>query len=53
MGYGTLCRLGGGRMIAYIYNKHKDDRLEYRVTDDNGRSWSEPAKTSFAPLPVN
>lgn len=47
-GYGTICRLGGGRMIAYIYNKHEEDQLEYCITDDNGRSWSEPAKTPFA-----
>lgn len=47
-GYGTLCRLNDGRMIAYIYHKYDEENLEYVISSDNGKTWSQPEKTFFA-----
>lgn len=47
-GYGTLCCLPEGRLIAYIYNKNDEEHLEYCLSDDNGLTWSEPVKSFFA-----
>lgn len=47
-GYGTLCFLADGRMIAYVYNKHNEEYLDYTISADGGLTWSAPKSSFFA-----
>ncbi|MDF2809765.1 MAG: repeat-like domain [Microvirga sp.] len=47
-GYGTLCLLADGRMIAYVYNKHDEEYLDYTISADGGLTWSAPKSSFFA-----
>ena len=47
-GYGTLCCLADGRLIAYVYNKNDEEHLDYVMSGDGGQTWSEPQRARFA-----
>ncbi|MCD2184777.1 sialidase family protein [Rhizobium sp. GN54] len=47
-GYGTLCALNDGRLIAYVYHKRDEEYLDYCISSDKGLSWSAPQKSRFA-----
>jgi hypothetical protein len=47
-GYGNLCRLGDGRLIAYVYNKNNEHVLDYSISRDFGKSWTSPEAAFFA-----
>ena len=47
-GYGTLCALSDGRLIAYIYDRNDESLLDYSVSADGGVTWCPPAKAYFA-----
>lgn len=47
-GYGTLSFLPGKGLIAYVYNTSDETHLEYVISKDAGRSWSEPQTAFFA-----
>ncbi len=46
-GYGTMSVLPDGGLVAYIYNIEDECRLEYVISDDEGRTWSEPETAFF------
>ncbi|MFC5357614.1 sialidase family protein [Azospirillum himalayense] len=47
-GYGTLCRLNDGRLIAYVYNRNDEEHLDYAISNNGGISWSPPRRSVFA-----
>ncbi len=46
-GYGTMALLPDGSLIAYVYNINDEKNLDYVVSADEGRTWSEPATSFF------
>lgn len=38
-GYGAIGRLGGGDLIAYVYNSANETVLDYVISPDGGRTW--------------
>jgi len=47
-GYGTLAFLPDNRLIAYVYNTTDEKHLEYAISADGGKSWTEPRTATFA-----
>lgn len=45
-GYGAMSFLHDGSLIAYIYNIADEQNLEYAISEDAGRTWTEP-RTAF------
>ncbi len=45
-GYGTMSVLPDGGLIAYVYNINDEQHLDYVVSYDDGRTWTEP-RTAF------
>ena len=44
--YGSLERLKDGKMIAYVYSRDDEEKyLDYVISDDDGRTWSEIKRT--------
>jgi hypothetical protein len=41
-GYGALEWLPDGRLIAYVYNINDEYNLDCCISDDGGRTWSDP-----------
>lgn len=39
--YGTMGMLDSGSIVVYIYNSKAEDTMEYVVSDDCGRTWSD------------
>ena len=46
-GYGTMSLLPDGGLIAYVYNIADEQNLDYVISDDAGRTWSEPRMAFF------
>ncbi|MGI5817924.1 MAG: sialidase family protein [Armatimonadota bacterium] len=46
-GYGTMCVLPDGGLIAYVYNINDEQNLEYVVSYDAGRTWTQPERSFF------
>lgn len=46
--YGTMTWLSGGRLIVYVYHLLDEKRLDYTISDDDGRTWSAVATTTLA-----
>ena len=46
--YGALAWLPDDRLIAYAYNVNDEFNMDYVVSADRGRSWSEPKKSFCA-----
>ncbi len=46
-GYGTMEILPDGGLIAYVYNINDEQNLDYVVSDDQGRTWTEPDTAFF------
>jgi hypothetical protein len=46
--YGTMARLKGGRLIAYVYNSQDEHHAEYALSSDLGLTWGPPRKAYFA-----
>lgn len=46
--YGTMGRLASGELIAYVYNRDDEYALDYVVSDDAGRTWSDVKTSRFA-----
>lgn len=47
-GYGTMCVLADGTLIAYVYNKTDETHCDYVTSDDGGSTWSAPRRSFFA-----
>ena len=47
-GYGTLCFLKNGDLIAYCYNSADEYHADYVISHDSGRTWEKPEKAYFA-----
>ena len=47
-GYGTMSLLPDGGLIAYVYNINDERNLDYVISYDDGRTWSEPGTSFFA-----
>ena len=45
--YGTMGLLASGSIVVYIYNRNDEQALEYVVSDDGGRTWSESKTAQF------
>jgi len=39
--YGTMGMLGSVSIVVYIYNSKAEDTMDYVVSDDSGRTWSD------------
>ena len=46
--YGTIGMLDSGKLVAYIYNRNAERESDYVLSDDGGRTWSEPKTAHFA-----
>lgn len=46
--YGTIGMLDSGELVAYIYNRNAERKSDYVLSDDGGRTWSEPKTAHFA-----
>ena len=46
--YGTMGMLDSGELVAYIYNRNAERESDYVLSDDGGRTWSEPKTAHFA-----
>ncbi|MFW5867502.1 MAG: sialidase family protein [Armatimonadota bacterium] len=46
-GYGTMSVLPDGGLIAYVYNINDEQNLDYVVSHDGGRTWTEPETAFF------
>ncbi len=47
-GYGAMAVLPDARLIAYVYNQTDEKHLDYVISQDSGRTWSEPETAYFA-----
>lgn len=47
-GYGTMCVLADGTLIAYVYNKTDEIHADYLTSVDGGHSWSAPGRSHLA-----
>ena len=47
-GYGTMSVLPDGGLIAYVYNIADEQNLDYVVSHDGGRTWTDPRTSFFA-----
>ena len=45
--YGSMTMLESGSIIVYIYNRDAEDTMDYVISDDGGRTWSEPKIANF------
>ncbi|MDE0623770.1 MAG: sialidase family protein [Bryobacterales bacterium] len=45
--YGTMGVLDSDRLVVYIYNSKAEDTMDYVVSDDGGRTWSDPKIAQF------
>lgn len=45
--YGTMEILASGNIVAYIYNSNAEHTMDYVISDDAGRTWSEPEIAHF------
>jgi hypothetical protein len=45
--YGTMAMLESRSLIVYIYNRDVEDTMDYVISDDGGRTWSEPKIAEF------
>ena len=45
--YGTMGMLGSGELVVYIYNKDAEHTMDYVVSVDGGRTWSDPETAHF------
>ena len=45
--YGTMGMLESGSIVVYIYNSKAEDTMDYVVSDDGGRTWSDPKIANF------
>ncbi len=45
--YGTMGIRDNGNIIVYIYNSKAEHTMDYVVSDDDGRTWSEPRIAHF------
>ena len=46
--YGTMEQLESGSLVAYIYNRNDEFNMDYALSDDGGRTWSEVETSHFA-----
>jgi len=46
-GYGTMAVLPDGGLIAYVYNINDEQNLDYVISHDAGRTWTEPETALF------
>lgn len=46
--YGTMGMLDTGELVVYIYNRNAERESDYVLSDDGGRTWSEPKTAHFA-----
>lgn len=46
-GYGTMAVLPDGGLIAYVYNIADEQNLDYVISYDEGRTWSQPQTAYF------
>ncbi len=46
--YGTIGMLDSGELVAYIYNRNAERESDYVLSDDGGRTWSEPRTAHFS-----
>ena len=46
--YGTIGVLDSGELVAYIYNRNAERESDYMLSDDGGRTWSEPRTAHFS-----
>lgn len=46
--YGALAVIGNGQLIAYVYNAEDEQRLDYAISQDDGKSWGESQTAFFA-----
>ena len=45
--YGTMQMLDSGSLVVYIYNSKAEDTMDYAMSDDAGRTWSDPKIAHF------
>ena len=45
--YGTMGMLGSDELVVYICNKDTEGTMDYLVSDDGGRTWSDPKIAHF------
>ena len=45
--YGTMAMLDSGSIVVYIYNRNNEHAMDYVVSDDGGRTWSEAMTAQF------
>ena len=45
--YGTMGMLDSGSIVVYIYNKDAEHTMDYVVSDDGDRTWSDPKVAHF------
>ncbi len=46
--YGTMGTLDSGKLIVYVYNRNNERESDYVISNDGGRTWSEPKTAHFA-----
>jgi len=47
-GYGTMGRLKNGNLIAFVYNRHDEQTLDYVISADGGKTWPESGASRFS-----
>ena len=45
--YGTIGLLESGSIVAYVYNRNDERALDFVVSDDGGRTWSQARTSQF------
>ncbi len=46
--YGTMGMLESGKLVVYIYNRDNEQESDYVLSDDGGRTWSQPKTAHLA-----
>ena len=45
--YGTMEMLDSGSIVVYVYNSNAEHTMDYLISEDAGRTWSEPKIAHF------
>ena len=45
--YGTMGMLNSDELVVYVYNKDAEHTMDYALSNDGGRTWSDPKTANF------